>query len=209
MGAQQGASHSSRVCPPAHSQPRPGGACRALITLRVTWATPSFSMEAAFQFPHHSGAQPRLSPQPHWQMERPPQWGGLATPGGHLPPPPPAFAAAGAGTTPPVFYTEAALTLDSPSSSGSPGHGGYGMHGPSPLGHPPPYGLQQHPPQPPPAPHDARQLLQLEQQNADLLHCCAELQVGACRQAAAPGGSSGRTTGASAHAAQSVAACHA
>ena len=136
----------------------------------------------AVQFPPLSGGQPRLSPQAAWQMDCPPQWGGLGTPGGHLPPPPPAFAAAGAGgTTPPVFYTEAALTLDSPSSSGSPGQGAYGVQGPSPLGHPPPHFLQQHPPQPP---HDARQLLQLEQQNADLLRTCAELQVGARQQAA-------------------------
>lgn len=138
---------------------------------------------ASFQLPASAGG-PRLSPQPQqWQDYCPPQWGGLPTPGGAPPPP---FAVAAAAGTPPVFYTEAALTLDSPSSSGSPGHCGYGAHGPSPLSQPPQFYGQQHPaqhpaqhPPPPPAPHPAaHQLQQLEQHNAELMHCCAQLQVG-------------------------------
>ncbi|PRW33935.1 nuclear mitotic apparatus 1 isoform X2 [Chlorella sorokiniana] len=142
-------------------------------------------MASPFHLPAASaaGGQPRMSPhvQQHWQ-DCPPQWGGLPTPGGT---PPPAFAAAAAAGTPPVFFTEAALTLDSPSSSGSPGHGGYSTHGPSPLSQPPPYYGQQHPaqhvaqhPPPPPPAHPAtHQLQQLEQHNAELLRCCAQLQA--------------------------------
>lgn len=173
-------------------------------------ASNSFHLPAA-----SAGTQPRMSPQvmQHWQ-DCPPQWGGLPPPGGAAPPAFAAAFAAGVAGTPPVFCTEAALTLDSPSSSDSPGRGGaYGIHGPSPLSQPPTYyghpaqQVAQHP-KPPAAHPAAHQLQHLEQKNADLMRCCAQLQAGASITQAVDCQESGPWVLDCVWSARSVAVCH-